>query len=153
MKKRNEKHKTAIDGLTRGQVVRSIAHCQRKAAEIGLTPSPREKNMLPVYRSLYENRKALLESMKEGHPELWTDRLDDPRQHEKSVGSAPEQLDETKLLAELSHYQREASKLADEDGTHEQNLRLAYALLARHRSQQLETLRQSDSAGEENTPD
>ena len=152
MKERDEKHRTAIEGLTTVQVVRSIAHCQRKAAEIGLTPSPREKNMLPVYRALYENRKALLESMKEGHPELWTDLLDDRPQHEKLVDSAPEQLDETKLLAEPSHYQREASKLANEEGTHEQNLRLAYALLARHRSQQLETLRPSDSSGEENTP-
>ena len=148
MKERNEKHRAAIDGLTTAQVMRSIAHCQRKAAEIGLTPSPREKEMLPVYRALYENRKALLESIKEGHPELWTDRLDDLQQHEKSVASTPEQLDETKLLAELSHYQREASRLADEKGTNEQNLRLAYALLARHRSQQLEALRQSDGAGE-----
>ena len=143
MKERDKKHGTTIEGLTTVQVVRSIAHCQRKAAEIGLTPSPREKNMLPVYRALYENRKALLESMKEGHPELWTDHLDDLQQHEQSAGSAPEQLDETKLLAELTYYQREASKLANEEGADEQNLRLAYVLLARHRSQQLEALRQS----------
>ena len=153
MNGQNNKCKGAVDGPTTEQVVRSIAHCQRKAAEIGLTPSEKERNMLTVYRALYENRKALLESIKDGHPELWTDFLDNPHHTEPPVDSQAARPDETRLLTELRHYRSEASKHANRKGAHEQNLHLAYALMARHRSQQLEALKQSESPDEEIAPD
>ena len=153
MKVPDDRETAVIDGLTREQVVRSIADCQRKAAKIGLTPSAEEKNMLMVYRTLYENRKALLESLKEGHPELWTDFLDPARHPEAPTGDAADQPDEAKLLAEISHYRNEAAKHANQDDAHEQNLHLAYALLARHRGQQLDALRQAKNSSEENPPD
>ena len=153
MKEPNNKFKAAINGLTKEQVVRSIAHCQRKAAEIGLTPSAEQRNMLTVYRALYENRKALLESLKEGQPELWTDFLDSPHHQHPPLDSPATSADESRLVAELSHYQEEASRLANQEGTHEQNLHLAYELMAQHRSRQLEALRQTRNSSEEDAPD
>ncbi len=153
MKVPYDQDQAVIDELTQEQVLRSIVHCQRKAAEIGLTPSAHEKNMLTVYRALYENRKALLESMKEGRPELWTDFLDRVDHSGAVIDGTAGQPDESKLRAEIRHYESEASRLARETGTHEQNLHLAYALLARHRSQQLDALRKSHPSGKEGVQD
>ena len=52
MKQQHTQEVTSIGGVSVEQVVRSIAHYQRKAAEIGLKPTKQEKDLLPVYRNL-----------------------------------------------------------------------------------------------------
>ena len=151
MKGPENKARAAADELTTQRIVRSIADCQRKAAAIGLTPSAKERNMLAVYHALYDSRKALLESLKEGQPELWTDFLDSRKQQRLPVDSSARAPDKNQLLAELSDYREQASRLAKNGGPQEQALRLAYDLLARHRRQQLEILGQEHGAHEEHT--
>ena len=146
MKRQSTQKDNSIDELSLDQIVRSIAHCQRKAAEIGLRPTKQQKDLLPVYRNLYESRRALLEAVKEGHPELWTDFLDHEHPNIRVGERSPVKLTEAELMEEISRYENKATKLGEADGVHEHNLRLAYKLMARHRSRQLESLREERDA-------
>ncbi len=151
MKQQHTQEATSIGGVSVEQVVRSIAHYQRKAAEIGLKPTEQEKDLLPVYRNLYESRKALLEAVKEGHPELWTDFLVRDHSGIRAEGSSEDKLTEAELMEEISRCQTRATQIAEADGFHEHNLRLAYKLMAAHRSHQLERLRQERNVGQVNS--
>ena len=62
-----------FSALTSERLLRSIAHYERKAAELDNLTGPRETTLRRTYQTLVDDRRRLLAALEDGHPELWTD--------------------------------------------------------------------------------
>ncbi len=62
-----------FSALTTERLLRSIAHYERKAAELDNPTGPRETTLRRTYETLVDDRRRLLAALEDGHPELWTD--------------------------------------------------------------------------------